>query len=594
MAIRYVQALREPTKSIPLRRYGRLLATYTGSQKGLLAIVGALILTSNALQLVNPQIIRYFIDEAASGRELAVLIIVASSFVGVAVAQQVVSVLASYASSLAGWKATNALRTDLTRHSLSLDMSFHNRHTPGEMIERIDGDASALGGFFSTFVVHIAGNALLLAGILVMLFREDWRAGVTLAVFVVVSLSALARLRNAAVGHWKANRDASTETFAFIEERLAAREDIRTNGAEAYVAHDLQKQLRNWFRRRVAAALVTSVSGNLSWLLMSFGSVLALAIGAYLFLEDVITIGTVYMLFHYTTLLANPINSVAGEVGDLQRAGASIARIVDLFGTTSSIRDGPGTRFGSHPLSLSFEGVSFGYDPLVPALHDVSFEVRPGSTLGLIGRTGSGKTTTTRLILRLYDVDAGRILVGGRDIRHAAVSELRTQIGVVTQDVHLFHGTVRDNLTFFDKGVADETLLTLIEEVGLARWYMSLPRGLDTRIRPSDEAMSAGEAQLLAFARIFLQDPGIVILDEATSRLDRETERQVDHALGRLMDGRTVVVIAHKLATLQRCDSIVILEGGRVVESGERDVLASSPRTRFNKLIRAGVEDVLV
>ena len=196
---------------------------------------------------------------------------------------------------------------------------------------------------------------------------------------------------------------------------------------------------------------------------------------------------------------------------------------------------------------MRFDSVSFAYNEIEPVLHDVTLDLRPGRVLGLLGRTGSGKTTITRLLFRLYDPDEGAVLLGGHDIRDARLSDLRDRVGLVTQDVRLFYGTVRDNLTFLDRSVPDARLLDMLQELGLTRWYDSLPDGLDTMLQPDGGGLSSGEAQMLAFARVFLKDPGLVVLDEATSRLDRVTEAAIERAIDRLVKGRTVLIVAHHL-----------------------------------------------
>ena len=241
---------------------------------------------------------------------------------------------------------------------------------------------------------------------------------------------------------------------------------------------------------------------------------------------------------------------------------------------------------------MSFDDVSFAYSD-APVLKNVSFKLKAGRSLGLLGRTGSGKTTLTRMLFRLYDPDQGAVLIDGEDIRRAAISDLREHVGMVTQDIRLFRGTVRDNLTFFDDAVTDDQLLETIGDLGLRSWYDSLPSGLDTEMRPDGGGLSAGEAQLLALGRIFLRDASLVILDEASSRIDRGTERLIGQAVDRLVEDRTLIVIAHHLTTVQRVDEIMILEDGRIVEHGDRQVLADDPGTRFHRLLRTGMEDLL-
>ena len=593
MAVENTKALPEPRISIPFKQYAALLAEYLSPQKGLVAVVAVLLFSNIGLQLVNPQILRYFIDEATAGSPLGRLVTAAVIFTGIALVQQVVGVLATYTSGQVGWTATNALRTNLARHCLFLDMSFHNNHTPGEMIERIDGDAEALGGFFSTFVIHILGNAILLVGILVLLFREDWRAGLALTVFATLSLLILSMLRNLTVAHWKATRQASAETYGFLEERLSGREDIRTSAARPYVIRRFSEFMRVWFRKELRASVMTSIVLNTTWFMFAIGRVVALGVGAYLFLGDLITIGTVFLIFHYTNLLQRPIEVFTNQLDAFQKATAGLFRILELFNTQRAVVDGPGSEPQPGAPAVKFEDVSFAYNEGEPVLRDLSFELHPGKVLGLLGRTGAGKTTITRLLFRLYDPDEGRVLLGGKDVRDGAVHDLREQIGMVTQDVRLFHGSVRDNLTFFDGAVPDDRLLKIIEDLGLAGWYQGLSNGLDTEMEPDGGGLSAGEAQLLAFARVFLKDPGVVILDEASSRLDRSTEQLLERALDMLVRGRTVIIIAHHLATIERCDEIMVLEGGRIVEHGDRGQLAVDPDSRFHRLLRTGLEEVL-
>ncbi len=227
-------------------------------------------------------------------------------------------------------------------------------------------------------------------------------------------------------------------------------------------------------------------------------------------------------------------------------------------------------------------------------LQDLSFQLQPGTVLGLLGRTGSGKTTLTRLLFRLYDPDSGAILLGdngaARDIRLVSLGDLRQRVGMVTQNIQLFHATVRDNLTFFDPDVPDERILQVIRELGLEKWLQSLPQGLDTELESGGGGLSAGEAQLLAFTRIFLQDPGLVILDEASSRLDPVTESLIERAIDRLVQERTAIIIAHRLGTVQRADEIMILEDGRIGEYGTRAELAGDPTSRFYSLLQTGLD----
>ena len=593
MATVPAEAISPQRTRVPFRLYAGLLWTYLRPQKALVAVVAVSLLANIGLQLVGPQILRHFIDEALAGSAVGGLVWIAVLFTVVALVQQAVNVLATYTSGRVGWTATNALRGDLARHCLRLDMFFHNRHTPGEMIERVDGDAEELGGFFSTFVVQMLGTVILLAGILVLLFREEWRAGLALTLFTLVVLLALYRLRNLTVDRFRAVREASAQTYGFVEERLAGREDIRASAARTHVMLGFHRKIRDWFRKNLIASLMISLVLNTTWFSFTVGNAVALGVGAWLYLNGHVTIGTVYLIVHYTRMLLQPIERFTQELNNLQRATASVIRVVDLLRTERRVLDGPGYRFAGGAPAVRFEDVTFSYDAVEPVLHDVSFELPPGRTLGLVGRTGSGKTTITRLLFRLYDPDRGRVLLGGRDVRDARLADLRDRVGVVTQDVRLLAGTVRDNLTLLDSSIPDDRLVAVIQELGLGGWYQGLPNGLDSYVRPEGTSMSAGEAQLLAFARVFLRDPGVVVLDEASSRIDPGTERLIERAVDRLTAGRTMIVIAHRLATLDRCDDILLLEQGRIAEHGERARLASDPGSRFHQLLKTDSGEVL-
>ena len=601
-----------------MRHYANLLVTYLGPQWPKAALLAVLILGTIGLQLVNPQVMRDFIDMARAGATIATLLRLAVLFISLALAQQVVLLLATWVSENLAWLTTNALRADLAGHCLRLDLSFHNCHTPGEMIERIDGDVTALSTFFSQFVIQVVGNALLLAGILVLLFREEWRVGLAMTCFVAIAMVVLGRFRNLAVPHWKAERQASAELFGFLEERLAGTEEIRSNGAEEYVMRGFYGLMRELLRRSLKAGLMINILFNTTFLLFTLGNAAAFAVGAWLFRAGAITIGSVYIIFYYTTMLERPIQQIIRQMEVLQKAGASIIRIRELLSTSSSLLDGktdPSGALPPGPLAVQFQDVSFGYadggPAMVPAesqaasptdkdmvLQDLSFHLPPGRVLGLLGRTGSGKTTLTRLLFRFYDPDRGQVGLGdgGRlvDVRTVPLANLRGRVGMVTQNVQLFHATVRDNLTFFDDRVSDHKIRQVIHELGLREWLESLPCGLDTMLESGGGGLSAGEAQLLAFMRVFLQDPGLVILDEASSRLDPATEHLLERAVGRLVQGRTAIIIAHRLGTVQQADDIMILEGGRIGEHGDRAALAGDPESRFYGLLQAGMEEVLV
>lgn len=588
-----------------LKPYRDLLSTYLKPHRRQVAALAALLLGGIGLSLVSPQIVRYFIDTAQAGGAPRTLALAATLFLLVALLAQVVAVAETYAAENLGWTATNALRADLARHCLELDLSFHNAHTPGELIERIDGDVTILANFFSRFVLQVVGSLLLLAGVLVLLCREDWRIGLVLLAFSVVALAVMNRVRGAGARYSLATRAASADLFGFLEERLAGLADIHSAGAQEYVMRRSSRHLRALFERGRAAMLLGGLLGGATVAIFTLGSALALALGALSYRAGALSIGAVYLIFQYTAMLRQPLDQLTRQARDFQQASAGIARVRQLYDTRRTILDGPGAALPPGPLAVEFAAVSFRYIPYAspgtdgardatePVLREVSFHLPPGKVLGLLGRTGSGKTTLSRLLLRLYDADVGAIRLGGVDVRQLRLADLRRRVGLVTQEVQLFRGTVRDNLALFDRGIADDRIVAVLGDLGLAAWYLALPSGLDSELASGGGGLSAGEAQLLAFARVFLRDPDLVILDEASSRLDPVTERLLERAVDTLLAGRTGIVIAHRLATVARADEIMILDGGHAVEYGPRERLASDPASRFAHLLRFGIEEVL-
>ncbi|GIP37694.1 helicase [Paenibacillus sp. J31TS4] len=582
---------------IPLGQYARLLSRYLKPQRGSIVMLTILLFSSIGLQLVNPQIIRYFLDTAQApgpgddGGQA--LLCAAALFIGVSLLLQVLSVAATYYGENIGWIATNQLRSDVASHCLKLDLSFHKSHTSGAIIERVDGDINSLANFFSNFVITLLGNLLLIIGILVLLFRENWILGAGMLVFVVAAIWIIQYIRKYASPYWGRLRQVSSEFFGFLGEHLEGTEDTRANGATGYVMHRFHSILRGWLPVRVRAFFGWASMWSTTIAIFAIGNAIAFALSAYLWNRGAATIGTVYMIFYYTELMAKPIEKIRTQMEDLQKADASIVRIRELLDTRSAIQDGPGTPLSGGPLGVELEQVSFGYEEGQSTLRELDFRIEPGMTVGLLGRTGSGKSTLARLLLRFYDPQAGTVRLGGVPARETAVAELRSKVGLVTQTIELFQATVRDNLTFFDRDIPDSHIAQVLEELGMGDWLRSLPDGLDTRIESGGGGLSAGEAQLLSFARVFLADPGLVILDEASSRLDPATERTMEKAIDKLLDGRTCIIIAHRLTTVQRADRILILEDGRLIEYGDRKKLAADPDSRFARMLTAGMEELL-
>ena len=578
---------------IPLKQYWDLLYRYLRPQSFRVLLLFILLITNIALRLINPQIMRYFIDAATNGGELHNLLDAGVLFISIALVSQILAIGNTYLSEQVAWNATNSLRLDLLAHVLKLDASFHKEHTSGELLERIDGDVNVLSNFFSRLTIYLISNLFLMLGILILLFLEDWRIGFGVSIFTILSLLYMLRIRNIAAPYWIKVRQISAEYFGFLGEVLSTMEDVRANGAEQYVFRRFHQVMQKWYPWRLRAMMAVSVTRMSNVGFAAFGSAVAFAISAYSLNKGSLTIGGVYLIVYYVQMLSMPMVMVRNQIENLQQAEASISRIRTLAATQSKLTDGSGGPLPEGPLTVSFRKVNFCYEGDQRVLDEVSFDLFPGRVLGVLGRTGSGKTTIARLLLRLYDLLDGEILLSGISPAAVPLHNLRNRVSMVTQDVQLFQATIRENLTLFNPKITDEQIRSAVHDLGLYQWIGTLPKGLETRIETGGTSLSAGQAQLLAFARVFLTNPGLVILDEASSRLDPATERLIDQAIHRLLKNRTGIIIAHHLETIQRADDILILQNGRVLEFGERLALAANPDSHFSHLLHSGLGEVL-
>ncbi len=619
-----------------------MLRHYLRPHRGRVALLFLLLGGSIALQLLGPQLLGRFVDTAADGLDGSAnrLYTIAALFFAAVLAQKVIHLIAVYLTEDLGWATTNALRADLTAHVLRLDMGFHKLRTPGELIQRIDGDVGELAEYFSEIVVSLLGNGLLVAGILVLVFVEDWRVGLVGLTYALIMLTLFRVIQARMVRLYTRVSQASAELLGFLEEYMTGTDDVLPNGGAAYVMQRLYPLLNNHAALRTRTYTLSNVVGATSTFLFAVTVAATMGLSALAFRAGTMTIGTVFLLVFYVGLLESPLDAVRRELASIQRALAGVNRTREFFLLRPEVAEsatGAAVTLADGPPAVRFEGVAFAYkdrpptadgrqpeegqrptyDETPPAndsgsgrpsavggqdtvLRNLTFALAPGRVLGVLGRTGSGKTTLTRLLFRLYDVDAGAITFDGVDLRAAGLGELRRHVGLVTQDVQLFAATVRDNLTLFANydparpKIDDAQIAAALEALGLGPWLRGLPDGLDTLLESGGKGLSAGEAQLLALARVFLRDPRLVVLDEASSRLDPATEGVLEQALDRLLAGRTGIVIAHRLRTVQRADDILILEGGRVVEHGPRAALAADPGSRFYRLLQTGLEEVLV
>jgi ABC-type multidrug transport system fused ATPase/permease subunit len=554
----------------------------------------AVILAATALPLAAPLLTRRFVDGAIAGESTRLLMMVALGYLGLAVSGQLARMLTAWLASRLAWDGTNRLRERMADHALDLDMAYHGQRTPGEMIERVDGDVVALSDFTVAFLLDVVVSLLLLLGVLIIVLTVDLRIGLVLLAYCLLIGYGMMRAQRLAVPAATRVREQHAALFGNLEERLAAAEDIRANGGGHHVVNRFHRISADLYRADLRAE---QVGGGLfagTTVAFAAGTAIVLGLAAWIQQAGALTVGTAVLLFQYTQMVRTPFERLIDQLKQYQRALAAVARIGNLLAERRTVteRSQPRALPERGPLSVELDRVGFAYpDDDERVLTGVTLRLAPGETLGLVGRTGSGKTTIARMVLRLYDPTEGAVRLGGVDLREVGFDSLRRRVAIVTQDVQLFAASVRDNLTLFRSGFAgDDRLRAVLAEVGLGDWLARLPAGLDSQLGPQGGGLSAGEGQLLAFARAFLTDPGLVVLDEAASRLDPATELRIEAAVDRLLSNRTGVLIAHRLSSLSRVDQIAVVDGGRVLEYGPRQALAADPESRFSQLLdRAGV-----
>ncbi len=549
--------------------------------------LGALVAVGSALTIAGPLVVRRVVDTAADGTTAAEITRLALIFLAIAAFAQFIAVVVAWLATVAAWRTTNELRLTMTRHVLGLDHEFHRTHTPGELIQRVDGDITSVSDFLSQVVTKAAGAAMLVCGMVVVLGVIDWRLGLGMAVYVGLALGVIVRTRHRAVSESSDEMGALGRLYGGIEERLTAAEDLRSNGAADHVA---------WrFVEDSEGALVSAVRRERAFLVMwwfvqgavAAGWVLSLVLGAALVAAGTITVGTAFLLFQFVLLVARPLEEVVHELETVQKANGAMVRVADLLAIRPNVLDDGSTSPAPGPLSITATDVDFDYGDDQPVLAAVDLRIEAGRSVGIVGRTGSGKTTFSRLVLRLVEPTGGHLALGDVPIADIPLVELRRRVALVPQEVELFAGTLRDNVTLFDDEPTDADVIDALERVGLGSLAAD---GIERELGAAGAGLSAGEAQLLALARVWLRDPDIVVLDEATARVDPETERRLEAAVVELMRGRTTLVIAHRLSTLRSVDEIIVFDHGRIVEHGDRVELVGDDDSRFARLLALALD----
>ncbi|MEJ7781124.1 MAG: ABC transporter ATP-binding protein [Solirubrobacteraceae bacterium] len=561
-----------------LRGLMALLRPYRG--RLILALLAMIAATAAAL--APAPLAALAIDEGLVPGDIATLDLVVLGFLAAALVYWGASYAQTYLVGWVGQRALADLRLRVFRHLQELSIGFYERNRSGVLISRLTNDVQALDRLVTDSVVTLFQASLTLIGTIVILLFLD--VELALLTFLVLPLMALASLifRLTAADAYRHTRETIGGITASLQETLSGIRVVRTFGRERdhrerFAGLNDANRAANMKTVRRNAAYFPAVEG-----LNALATLGILLYGGAQAIEGEITIGVLVAFVAALNGFFDPIQQLSQVYTTYQSGMAALDKIFVLLDTEADLVDAPDARDLPRPLrgEVTFEDVSFAYrtdeGDCALALEDVTLHVPPGQTVALVGETGAGKSTLVKLVARFHDPTAGRVLVDGHDLREVRAASLRTQLGIVSQEGFLFSGTVRDNVAFARDDAADGEVWAALRDAGAQEFVAALPGGLDTEIGERGVQLSAGQRQLVAFARALLADPRILVLDEATSNVDLQTEARIEQGLRRLLAGRTAIVIAHRLSTIRRAGHVVVLDHGRIVEQGTHDELLAA------------------
>jgi ATP-binding cassette subfamily B protein len=482
--------------------------------------------------------------------------------------------LQTYLSSWVGERVLLDLRTRVFRHVQLLSLGYHERTPTGWTVSRLTSDIEALDQLVTEGVSSLVINGLTFAGVIAILFGfYDWKlALMAFAIFPILVLGTAA-FRTLSTRAYRRTRERVADVLAALQESIAGMRVVQGFGRQEASAAEFRAVNAEYRAANMRTVWLSGLYFPGVELLSAAGTALILWFGGTRVLDGDLTVGVMVAFLGYLATFFDPIQALSQLYNTFQAAMAALEKIFGVLETEPEVGDAPGAAdLPAVRGDIELRDVSFGYSREY-VIRDVSLRIAAGETVALVGPTGAGKSTLAKLIARFYDPDEGAVLVDGRDLRTVTQASLRSQLGIVPQEGHLFSGTVADNLRFGAPRASDEDLRRACAAVGALDFVDALPDGLDTDIQERGARLSAGQRQLLSFARALVADPRLLILDEATSSVDLRTERHIEEAMRALLGGRTAIVIAHRLSTIRRADRIVVIDDGRVVEQGTHDGL---------------------
>jgi ATP-binding cassette, subfamily B, multidrug efflux pump len=569
----------------------RRLITYLRPYRKAVAVAFVLILLESVMEIAFPWLIKIAIDDYIAVNNMSGLGWISGIFVVLLIAKFLTSSFQTYILQNTGQKIMYDMRMEVFRHLQGLSSSFYDKNPVGRLITRVVTDVDVLNEMFSAGIVSIFGDILVLVGITIAILVMNWQLGlVTLSVIPLIGL-ATAVFRVKARDSYRRVRIAIAKINAYLQEHITGMSVVQLYNRERKSFRKFDAINQEHLQAHLDGILAYSWFYPVIELLSSIALALIIWYGGGQILSGVLTLGALVAFIQYSRRFFQPIADMSEKYNILQAAMASSERLFKLVDTPATVLNPANPVRPSQQArgDIEFRNVWFAYNDEDWVLRDVSFHVSPGESVAIVGHTGAGKTTTTGLLTRFYDIQKGEILLDGRNIAEMDLDYLRGSFAVVLQDVFLFSGTIESNIRL-GSPISRERVEAAAVDVNLAPFLKTLPLGLEHPVNERGTTLSVGQRQLLAFARALAHDPRILILDEATSSVDTETEIQIRKAIERLMEGRTSIIIAHRLSTIQRCDKIIVMHKGRVREVGTHQQLLAQ-RGIYYKLYQLQYKD---
>jgi ATP-binding cassette subfamily B protein len=559
-------------RELRLARLARFAAPYR--RRALLSVAAMVVVVVSGLAV--PYLLKIAIDAGIQAGDLDVLTLVVIAFVLVSAVNLGASYAQTYLTSWVGEHVVLDLRRTLFAHIQKLSMDFFSRQKTGWIVSRLTNDIDALSQLVTEGVTSLVTNGLTFAGAIVFLFVLDWRLALATLSIMPVVLAATLIFRARSARAYALVRDRIAAVSAHLQESISGVRVLKAFRREHADRAALERANAEYRDVNMRTVVQSGVYFPFVEFMSAAGTVIVLWYGGSLVGDEALEIGVLVAFIGYLASFFDPLQQLSQLYNTFQASMAAVQKIFAVLDTEPDMLDAP----DAVPLpdvagDLEVRGVTFGYDQDKPVLHDVSFAVPAGRTVALVGATGAGKSTLVKLLARFYDPQQGAVLIDGHDLRQVTARSLREQLAVVPQEAFLFSGSLLDNIRFARPSADPEEVKRVARVVGAHDFVAELPDGYDTEVQEGGGGLSTGQRQLVSFARALLADPRVLILDEATSSVDAESERRIEHAMDVLFSGRTSVIVAHRLSTVRHADEILVVDGGRIVERGTHDELVA-------------------